>query len=153
MDIAEVAKRSGMAASTLRYYEKKGLIASTGRQGLRRTFGKDVLDQLALISLGQAAGLSLDDIRGMFTPKGPQIDRAVLAARADEIDALVRRLKAMSKGLRHAVACPAPSHMECPTFRKLLSAAGSGSIDRHWRQVGKQADGETGTDRVTNSVG
>ncbi|MBQ5962777.1 helix-turn-helix domain-containing protein [Massilia sp. ZL223] len=137
MDIAEVAKRSGMAASTLRYYEKKGLIASTGRQGLRRTFGKDVLDQLALISLGQAAGLSLDDIRGMFTPNGPRIDRQVLAARADEIDALVRRLKAMSKGLRHAVACPAPSHMECPTFRKLLASAASGTIDRHWRQAAK----------------
>jgi len=137
MDIAEVAKRSGMAASTLRYYEKKGLIASTGRQGLRRTFGRDVLDQLALISLGQAAGLSLDDIRGMFTPNGPRIDRQVLAARADEIDALVRRLKAMSKGLRHAVACPAPSHMECPTFRKLLGSAASGTIDRHWRQAGK----------------
>ena len=104
---------------------------------MRRTFGKDVLDQLALISLGQAAGLSLDDIRGMFTPSGPQIDRQVLAARADEIDALVRRLKAMSKGLRHAVACPAPSHMECPTFRKLLASAASGSIDRHWRQAGK----------------
>ena len=135
MDIAEVAKRSGMAASTLRYYEKKGLIASTGRQGLRRTFGKDVLDQLALISLGQAAGLSLDDIRGMFTPGGPQIDRDVLAARADEIDALVRRLKAMSKGLRHAVACPAPSHMECPTFRKLLASAGAGAFERHWKDV------------------
>lgn len=132
MDIAEVAKRSGMAASALRYYEKKGLIASTGRQGLRRTFGKEVLDQLALISLGQAAGLSLDDIRGMFTPNGPRIDRQVLAARADEIDALVRRLKAMSKGLRHAVACPAPSHMECPTFRKLLASAASGGIERHW---------------------
>ena len=130
MDIAEVAKRSGMAASTLRYYEKKGLIASTGRQGLRRTFGKDVLDQLALISLGQAAGLSLDDIRGMFTPSGPQIDRQVLAARADEIDALVRRVKAMSKGLRHAVACPAPSHMECPTFRRILAAAGSGALGK-----------------------
>ena len=137
MDIAEVAKRSGMAASTLRYYEKKGLIASTGRQGLRRTFGRDVLDQLALISLGQAAGLSLDDIRGMFTPNGPRIDRQVLAARADEIDALVRRLKAMSKGLRHAAACPAPSHMECPTFRKLLASATSGTIDRHWRQAGR----------------
>lgn len=133
MDIAEVAKRSGMAASTLRYYEKKGLIASTGRQGLRRTFGKDVLEQLALISLGQAAGLSLDDIGAMFTPNGPRIDRQLLAARADEIDALARRLKAMSKGLRHAAACPAPSHMECPSFRKLLASAASGAIDRHWK--------------------
>lgn len=135
MDIAEVAKRSGMAASALRYYEKKGLIASTGRQGLRRTFGKEVLDQLALISLGQAAGLSLDDIGAMFTPGGPRIDRALLAARADEIDALVRRLKAMSNGLRHAAACPEENHMDCPTFRKLLDAAASGAIQRRWKQA------------------
>ena len=59
MDIAEVARRSGVRASALRYYEEKGLIASVGRDGLRRRFLPGVLDQLALISLGQAAGLSL----------------------------------------------------------------------------------------------
>ena len=60
MDIAEVARRSGLPASTLRYYEERGLIASVGRQGLRRTFDPGVLELLSLISLGQAAGFSLD---------------------------------------------------------------------------------------------
>ena len=128
MDIAEVAKRAGVAASTLRYYEEKGLIASIGRQGLRRRFDARVLDQLALIALGQAAGFSLDEIGSMFAPDGkPSIDRRMLSAKADEIDAMVKRLKAMSNGLRHAAACPAPSHGECPTFQRLLRAArGSG---------------------------
>ena len=58
MDISEVARRSGVPASTLRYYEKVGLIRSTGPQGVRRRFAPTVLDQLALIALGQAAGLS-----------------------------------------------------------------------------------------------
>lgn len=134
MDIAEVAKRTGVPASTLRYYEKKGLIASTGRQGIRRRFADGVLDQLALISLGQAAGLSLDEIRAMFTPGGePNIDRQLLLHKAEEIDALIKRLKAMSHGLRHAAACPAPSHAECPTFKKLLKAAASGAIERRWK--------------------
>lgn len=124
MDIAEVARRSGVAASTLRYYEEKGLIASTGRQGLRRTFAPAVLDQLALVALAQSAGFSLEEIRTMFTPDGrPSLDRGMLAAKADEIDATVRRLQAMSRGLRHAALCPAPSHAECPTFQKLLRAA------------------------------
>lgn len=136
MDIAEVAKLTGVPASTLRYYEKKGLIASSGRQGIRRTFGKTVLDQLALISLGQSAGLSLDEIRSMFLPNGqPDIDRTMLAAKADEIDALVERLQAMSEGLRHAAACPAPSHAECPKFQRLLKAAASGAIERRWKHV------------------
>jgi DNA-binding transcriptional MerR regulator len=127
MDIAEVARRSGVAASTLRYYEEKGLIASAGRHGLRRTFAPGVLDQLALIALGQSGGLTLEEIGSMFTADGrPSIDRTLLAAKADAIDMTIARLKAMSKGLRHAAVCPAPSHAECPTFQRLLRAAAAG---------------------------
>jgi DNA-binding transcriptional MerR regulator len=129
MDIAEVAKRSGVAASTLRYYEEKGLIASVGRDGLRRRFDPKVLDQLALIALGQSAGFSLDEIGAMFAADGrPHIERSMLSGKADEIDSTIRRLQAMSKGLRHAAVCPAPSHGECPTFQRLLRAARSGAI-------------------------
>lgn len=130
MDIAEVARRTGLAASKLRFYEEKGLIGSIGRQGLRRCFDPRVLDQLALIALGQAAGFSLDEIGAMFSPEGqPSIDRRMLAARADEIDGTIKRLKAMSRGLRHAAVCPAPSHGECPTFQRLLRTAGSGALE------------------------
>ena len=129
MDIAEVAKRAGVPASTLRYYEEKGLIASTGRKGLRRLFKPGVLDQLALIALGQAAGFSLDEIAMMSGGDGkPKIDRKMLAARADQIDRMVIKLRAMSKGLHHAARCPAPNHMECPTFRRLLNAAATGAL-------------------------
>jgi DNA-binding transcriptional MerR regulator len=130
MDISEVAKRSGIAASALRFYEEKGLIASVGRQGARRRFSPDVLHQLALISLGQAAGFSLHEIHSMFSPQGePNIDRSRLSVKADEADALVKRLRAISRALRHAAACPAPSHAECPTFQRLLKSAASGAFD------------------------
>ena len=129
MDIAEVARRSRVPASTLRFYEEKGLITSTGREGLRRIFDPRVLDQLALIALAQAAGFSLGEIRTMFATDGhASIDRAMLSRKADEIDATVKRLEAMSKGLRHAAVCPAPSHGECPTFQRLLRAAASGAL-------------------------
>src|SRR5690606_17804977 len=52
LDIAEVAQRSGVPASTLRFYEEKGLIASIGRRGLRRLFDAEVLERLSLIALG-----------------------------------------------------------------------------------------------------
>jgi DNA-binding transcriptional MerR regulator len=129
MDIVEVAQRSGVPASTLRFYEEKGLIASIGRRGLRRLFDPGVLERLALIALGRASGFSLDEMAGMFTPDGrPRIDRRVLADKADEIDRKIRELSAMRDGLRHAARCKAPSHMECPTFRRLLRAAGSGAL-------------------------
>lgn len=73
MDIAEVARRSGVPASTLRFYEKKGLIRSLGRQGLRRVFNDNILERLALIALGRAAGFSLDEIGSMIGPKGDLI--------------------------------------------------------------------------------
>jgi len=129
LDIGEVAQRAGVPASTLRYYEEIGLIASTGRHGLRRQFEAEVVERLALIALGRAAGFSLDEIAQMFASDGkPRIDRQMLAAKADEIDKKVRELTAMRDGLRHAVACKAPSHMECPTFRRLLSAASQGAL-------------------------
>jgi len=129
MDIAEVARRSGLPASTLRYYEERGLISSVGRQGLRRLFNPTVLERLALISLGRSAGFTLDEIARMFAPDGrPEIDRQRLAGKADELDRTIRRLTAVRDGLRHAARCPAPSHMECPTFRRLLGIAASADL-------------------------
>ena len=136
MDIAEVAKRSGLRASTLRYYEEKGLIQSVGQPGERRRFAPGVMDQLALIALGQSAGFSLDDILSMFLPSGePNIDRQLLSAKADELDTMVKRLKAMSNGLRHAAACPAKNHAQCPSFQRLLKAAATGALERQKKRA------------------
>lgn len=124
MDIGEVSKASGLPASTLRFYEEKGLIQSVGRHGLRRLFNSNVIERLALITLGRNAGFSLDEIGAMFTPNGPEIDRVLLAAKADELDHKIEELTAMRDGLRHAAKCPAPSHFECPKFKHLLRIAG-----------------------------
>ena len=129
LDIAEVSKRSGLPASALRFYEAKGLIASIGRRGLRRSFDARVLEQLALIGLGQAAGFSLGEIARMFAPDGrPRIDRASLEAKANELDRSIKRLCAIRDGLRHAAVCPAPSHLECSKFRSIMRLAGSGRL-------------------------
>jgi DNA-binding transcriptional MerR regulator len=136
LDIAEVAHRAGVPASTLRFYEEKGLISSTGRRGLRRQYDPGVLERLALIALGRAAGFSLDEIGHMFAPDGrPRIDRRMLAARADELDHRIRELGVLRDSLRHAAACPAPSHLECPTFRSLLDAAASGGVAAPGRRI------------------
>jgi DNA-binding transcriptional MerR regulator len=129
VDITEVTRLSGVPASTLRFYEEKGLIASIGRRGLHRLFDPGVLERLGLIALARGVGFTLDEIALMFGPDGrPRIDRQMLADKANELDRTIRRLSAMRKSLRHAAACPALSHMECPTFRRLLQAAASGAI-------------------------
>ena len=134
MDISQVARRTGIPASTLRFYEQKGLIRSVGRQGLRRVFAPAVLERLALIALGRSAGLSLEEIARMFAQDGkPKIDRQLLADKAEELDGTIRKLTAMRNGLRHAAACPAPSHYECPTFRRLLGLAATGEFGERSR--------------------
>jgi DNA-binding transcriptional MerR regulator len=124
LDIGEVARRSGVPPSTLRFYEQQGLIASIGRNGLRRVFAGDVLEKLSLVALARSAGFSLAEVGQVFGADGKlRIDRGKLAARAAELDGTIRRLIALRKGLRHAAACPAPSHLECPTFRRLMKGA------------------------------
>ncbi|UOM33652.1 helix-turn-helix domain-containing protein [Acuticoccus sp. I52.16.1] len=125
MDISAVARHSGLPASTLRYYEEKGLIVSVGRSGLKRLFEATVLERLSLIALGRTAGFSLDEIGAMFGSDGRlAIQPADLEAKAETLDRTIRKLSALRDGLRHAAVCPAPSHMECPTFRRMMRLAG-----------------------------
>ena len=145
LDIGEVVQRSGVPASTLRYYEELRLITPIGRSGLRRIFDGAVLERLALIAVGRAAGFSLEEISRMFMPDGrPRIDRQMLAAKAEDLDATIRKLTAMRDGLRHAAACPAPSHMECPKFRRLVRAVASGVIQTRKKKLPKARTSRAG---------
>lgn len=54
----------------------------------------------------------------------PNIQRDVIHAKADEINRKIRETAALRDTLRHVADCPAPSHMECPTFRRLVDLAG-----------------------------
>jgi DNA-binding transcriptional MerR regulator len=124
LDIGEVTQATGLSASALRFYEEKGLITSVARRGLRRQFDDDVVERVALIILAQNAGFSLNDIGKMFGTDGqPHIDKAILRSKAAALDKTIARLTALRNGLQHAAECPAPSHLECPTFRRLLHVA------------------------------
>ncbi|MDP9791346.1 DNA-binding transcriptional MerR regulator [Agrobacterium tumefaciens] len=125
LDIGEVAAQSGIKPSALRYYEEAGLISSVSRHGMRRQFPPEVLLQLKLVAMGKSAGFSLDEIAGMFGVNGlPDLPRDVLHQKADAIDRQIHELTALRDTLRHVADCPAPSHMECPTFRRLINVAG-----------------------------
>lgn len=127
MDIAEVSKESGLAPSTLRYYEKIGLISSNGRKGLRRQYSPKVMNKLNIISLGRIAGLSLNEISTMFdTSDELAIDRTLLTQKAVEIDIQIKRLKVVRDSLKHVATCPQSSHLDCLSFQKMMK-----SVKRH----------------------
>lgn len=125
LDIGDVSVQSGVAPSALRYYEKVGLIFSSSRHGLRRQFPQEVLLQLNLITMGKSAGFSLEEIASMFGhQRMPELPRPLLHQKADQIDLQIHKLIALRDTLRHVADCPAPSHMECPTFKRLVEMAG-----------------------------
>jgi DNA-binding transcriptional MerR regulator len=124
LDIGDVSRRSGVPPSSLRYYEELGLITSLGRHGLRRQFGPETLTRLSLISLGKAAGFALSEIAGVFAPSGvPDLPRDDLRARATALDRQARDLTALADMLRHVADCPASSHLDCPSFQRLMRVA------------------------------
>lgn len=124
MDISEVSKKSGLSTSTLRYYEELGLISSNGRKGLRRQYHSSALEKLALITLAKQAGFSLEELHKLFkNQKKILIDKEQLKQKASEINIKIKKLEAVRDGLIHASNCKAPSHLECPIFRRLLAVA------------------------------
>lgn len=130
MDIGQVSKKSGLQPSALRHYEEMGLIAPIMRHGLRRQFDPQVMMQLKLIAMGKAAGFSLEDIAGMFGSNRLQLPRQAMHQRADEIDRQIREMTTLSILLRHVAECRAASHLECPTFRRLMELAGKRAVRR-----------------------
>lgn len=132
LDIGKVAKQSGLPVSTLRFYEQKGLIRSLSRNGLRRVFPGQVIDQLEFIALGRRGGFSLEEISAMFADNGEFcINRKLLLSRAHAVDQHIRQLTAIRDGLRHVAKCKAPRHRECPKFQRLLRLAGKDQMRGH----------------------
>lgn len=125
LDIGEVAKRSGVRVSALRYYEEKGLITSVGRRGLHRLFRENVLYQLSLIALARYAGFSLNETATMFPANGRvTINREKLLIKANEMELSIKRLSALRDGLRHVARCPMKNQLDCPKFQRLVKTAG-----------------------------
>ena len=125
LDIAEVARKSGFSASALRYYEKRGLISSDGRHGLRRQYDDSVLPRLGLIALGQRAGYALDDIAQLLQTQEDDLglNRSALRQQAEKLRDQARELQATADLLDHVAGCTAPTHWECPRFQDLLSTS------------------------------
>lgn len=118
LDIAEVAERTGLTASALRYYERRGLIRSGGRNGLRRTFAPEVVDRIALIGCAQAAGFTLAQIARFLTASPGDAElRERMAEKARDLDQDIARLTRMRDSLEHAATCSHTPLVECPEFK------------------------------------
>lgn len=122
LDIAEVAEKTGLAPSALRFYEKKGLLESSGRNGLRRTYAPEVLARLELINCARRAGFSIAEIsRFLVATPGDTALRAKMAEKVQELDEDITRLQRMRESLDHASTCTHEPLVECPDFKRKLA--------------------------------
>ncbi|MEU6375011.1 MerR family transcriptional regulator [Streptomyces sp. NPDC046909] len=126
LDIAEVAQRTRLAPSALRFYEKKGLITPAGRNGLRRTYHPDVLERLALITCARSAGFSVAELGRFLQARPSDTDlRTGMAAKADALDEQIGRLTRLRDSLRHAAVCDHEPLVDCPDFKRAVGNVAS----------------------------
>jgi DNA-binding transcriptional MerR regulator len=105
LTIGEVARRSGVATSTVRYYERRGLLAADARRSGQRRFRVSTLRRLVFIGMLQDAGLSLDDIAGVLD--APDVDawKAIASRRLAVLDGEIERLQQAREYLAGALMC------------------------------------------------
>jgi DNA-binding transcriptional MerR regulator len=123
LDIGDVAARSGMAASTLRFYEREQIIASVDRKGLRRQFEPEVLTTLAVVAMCRRAGFSLEEIKLVLATGGRPSWKAFAARKRDQLRAQAEHLGTIADQLDHALGCPSPNVFDCVHFQAALADA------------------------------
>ena len=123
LDIGEVAARAGLAASALRFYEREQIIESADRKGLRRQYGPEVLDTLAVVAMCRRAGFSLSEIKLLLATRGRSEWKIFATRKRDELRAQVEHLGAIADQLDHALRCPSPNVFDCEHFRACLREA------------------------------
>ena len=138
LTIGEVARRSGVATSALRFYEDQGLIASERTDSGHRRYPRSVLRRIAFIVFAQKVGLSLEEIRAELAklPRNRAPDRAdwtKLSGRwTTRIDERIAELERMKTGLAECIGCGCLSLDRCQFANPADRAGRRGAGPRYW---------------------
>jgi MerR family redox-sensitive transcriptional activator SoxR len=138
LTISETARRSGVAASALRYYEERGLISSEREGSGHRRYPRPVLRRIAFIVFAQRVGLTLEEIAvelSKLPPHGVPTRRdwsRLSATWGDRIDARIAELERLKAGLTECIGCGCLSLDRCKLSNPDDRAARLGSGPRYW---------------------
>lgn len=121
LTIGEVARRAGVATSSIRYYESIGLLPEPDRLHGQRRYDHDVLGKLAFVGVAQSAGFKLEEIQALMQSvdgadgMGDQI-RALSRRKLGEVEEMLVRAQAMKGWLEVANTCDCETPAECSLF-------------------------------------
>ena len=118
MKIGEIAERTHTPASTIRYYERIGVLPEPQRESGQRVYGADIIEYLEAIAIAQSLGFALDEIKillGTFhTGKDPSAECQGMAQRKiQELEDLVTKAQKMKKILEHGLHCQCTTLSNC----------------------------------------
>lgn len=119
--IGELARRTGVATSALRYYERVGLLSPAERIGQRRHYPPWSAERVALIRLCQDAGFTLAEI-GRLLEGWSQAWGRLAERKIAELDARIAHAQRAKELVTHALECPHRDLFACPNFRSALEA-------------------------------
>jgi MerR family redox-sensitive transcriptional activator SoxR len=120
LSVGEVARRSGVAVSTLHFYETKGLIRSLRTEGNQRRYPRAVLRRVALIKIAQRTGIGLADIRHALDhlpqDRAPSAEdwAALSAVWRAELESRIRHLTGLRNQIDSCIGCGCLSLQACP---------------------------------------
>ena len=140
LSIGEVATRSGVAPSALRFYEREGLIAATRTDGNQRRYDRAVLRRIAFIQAGRAAGIPLVEVNAALArlpanriPSRRDWERLSNRWRAD-LDERIATLEALRDRLTTCIGCGCLSIDKCELLNPDDEAAAEGAGARYLRE-------------------
>ncbi len=115
LSIGELALRADVAATTLRYYERIGLIQSPARAGGQRRYDDSIVDRLDVIRLCKAAGFALEEIQLLFADDAPgrPASRSLAQDKLAEIDTRIAELQRAREIIEWGMRCTCPSIDDC----------------------------------------
>jgi MerR family redox-sensitive transcriptional activator SoxR len=134
MSIGEMARRSGVPATALRYYEKAGVLPAPLRVSGRRAYAADALQRVRMLRFAQQAGFSLEEIKTLLGGASPLSARwqALAKSKLTELDRLAAKIGEMKRALSIALECGCAKVEDCTLSPEHLASAkpASGSCCR-----------------------
>ena len=135
LSIGELAERSGVATTALRYYDELGLVRPATRSSGRRRYAESAVAEVGAIRFFREVGFSLAEISSFLTARDPRSRREIVDRKLAELTEQQHRIEVAREALAHGQRCPAGDPMRCSRFWSIIDGQlrGLSSEESHAR--------------------